>query len=63
MFPKEEKYKKVMSKIEEKKKVMGQFSLGPAPRPGQVIVLMCGCVCLSVCLPHPLTHKSKVTNE
>ena len=30
------------------------FSLGPAPRPGRVMVLMCVCVCLSVCLSvHP----------
>ena len=26
------------------------FSLGPAPRPGQVMVLMCVFVCLFVCL-------------
>ena len=27
-----------------------KFSLGPAPRPGRVMVLMCVSVCLSVCL-------------
>ena len=26
------------------------FSLGPAPRPGRVMVLMCVCVCVLVCV-------------
>ena len=29
------------------------FSLGPAPRPGRVMVLMCVSVCVHVCLPAP----------